>query len=176
MSELKQHIFLIGFMGVGKSTISKALKDYYDVEEIDTDAGIVEKEGMAITDIFAQKGEEYFRQAETSMLETLKSCKPAVISCGGGMVMRQVNVEKMKEQGVILLLQAKPETIYERVKDSTQRPLLNGHMNVDYIRSLMEERRPKYEAAADFSVSTDGKTPEQIAKEIAGIVQNKKNS
>lgn len=72
----------------------------------------------------------------------------------------------MKESGRIVLLTATPETVYQRVKNSTDRPLLNGHMNVEYIASLMEKRRALYAGACDISVSTDGKTPEQIAMEI----------
>lgn len=166
MSELKQHIFIIGFMGVGKSTVAKELGSRYRAKEADTDKMIVEKEGKAITDIFADSGEEYFRNVETGILDDLKNMQPGVVSCGGGMVMREINVKKMKEQGKILLLTARPETIYERVKDSTDRPILNGNMNVEYIEELMEARRPKYEAAADIVVATDGKMPGQIAEEI----------
>lgn len=171
MSGLKQHIFMIGFMGVGKSTVAKELGSRYQVEEADTDKMIVQKEGKAITDIFADSGEEYFRNVETGILDDLKNMPPGIVSCGGGMVMREINVKKMKEQGTILLLVAEPETIYGRVKDSTDRPILNGNMNVGYIKELMEARRPKYEAAADIVVATDGKTPEQIAEEIMADLQ-----
>ena len=72
----------------------------------------------------------------------------------------------MKESGKIVLLTATPQTIYERIKDSTDRPVLNGHMNVEYIRELMEKRREKYEAAADLIVATDDRSIEEICKEI----------
>lgn len=170
MDTLKQHIFMIGFMGVGKSTVSKALSSRYQVAETDTDKRIVEKEGKAITDIFADSGEEYFRSIETQVLDTLENEAPCIVSCGGGMVMREINVEKMKKQGKILLLTASPETIYERVKDSNDRPILNGNMNVEYIKELMEARRPKYEAAADIVIATDGKSPEEIAEEIVAVL------
>lgn len=80
--------------------------------------------------------------------------------------MRPENVELMKKSGVIVLLTALPETIYRRVKDNHDRPLLEGHMNVDYIRDLMEQRRPRYEAAADLTVQTDGKSGSEICREI----------
>ena len=83
--------------------------------------------------------------------------------------MKEENVRLMKECGKIVLLTAEPETIYERVKDSTERPVLNGNMNVGYIESLMEKRRPKYEAAADVTIATDGKTSEEICGEILAI-------
>ena len=83
--------------------------------------------------------------------------------------MKEENVRLMKESGKIVLLTAEPETIYERVKDSTERPVLNGNMNVGYIEELMEKRRPKYEAAADVTIATDGKTSEEICEEILVI-------
>lgn len=85
--------------------------------------------------------------------------------------MRQENVDCMRDGGRIVFLTATPQTIYERVKNSTDRPLLNGHMNVAYISELMEARRPKYEAAADILVATDGKTKEEIAEEIIGRLE-----
>jgi shikimate kinase len=85
------------------------------------------------------------------------------------MVLREENIKKMKQQGRILLLQAAPETIYERVKDSTNRPLLNGHMDVEYIGSLMAEREPAYKAAADLCVDTDGLSPRQVAEKILAL-------
>lgn len=161
-----KHIILIGFMGVGKSTISRELKVQTNREEIDTDVWIEEEEGKKIADIFSEKGETYFRQLETDMIDELGNRKPAIISCGGGMAMRDINVRKLQAIGNIVLLTAQPETIYERVKDSTERPLLNGNMNVDYIRALMEKRRPFYEKAATVTVSTDNKMISDIAKEI----------
>jgi shikimate kinase len=162
----RKHIALIGFMGVGKSTISQELKEQSDRQEIDTDALIVEQEGKSIADIFREEGEEYFRQKETDLIDELADLPPSIISCGGGMAMRDLNVRKLQAIADIVLLTAQPETIYERVKDNTDRPLLNGHMNVPYISELMEKRRPFYEAAATVSVMTDGREPADIAKEI----------
>ena len=80
--------------------------------------------------------------------------------------MRDVNVAKMREIGKIVLLTATPETIYSHVKDSTNRPLLNGNMNIPYITQLMEAREPKYRAAADIVIETDGCTPDEVADKI----------
>ena len=80
--------------------------------------------------------------------------------------MREENVENLKKSSRIVLLTAEPETILERVKHSQERPLLNGHMNVEYIGELMEKRREKYEAAADLIVSTDKKTVNQVCEEL----------
>ena len=82
------------------------------------------------------------------------------------MALREENVREMKKNGRVVLLTASPETIYERVKDSNDRPLLNGNNNVEYIAELMEKRREKYEAAADVVIRTDGKTVLQISEEL----------
>lgn len=166
MKQLREHIFLIGFMGVGKTSTSRALSRLLNVKEIDTDAMIVEQEGKAIPEIFAQDGEEYFRRTETAVLDQIRELSPCIVSCGGGMVMREENVRKMKEQGKIYLLTATPQTIYDHVKDSTNRPLLNGNMNIPYITKLMEDREPKYQRAADVVIPTDGCTPKQVAQKL----------
>lgn len=164
---MKDNIYLIGFMGTGKSTISKVLKKKMHCQEIDVDAYIVKKQNMEITDIFATYGEEYFRQLETEAFREISLRKDrAVISCGGGAVLREKNVEYMKESGKIVCLTATPETIYARVKNSKDRPVLNGHMNVEYIAQLMEKRLSAYEKASDIQVATDHKTPEAVAVEI----------
>ena len=169
MAGLKEHIFLIGFMGCGKSTNAACLAEMTGARQVEMDQMIVENEGMAIADIFKEKGEAYFRELETDLIKSFAGVEPAVISCGGGAVLKEENVRLMKESGKIVLLTAEPETIYERVKDSTERPVLNGNMNVSYIKDLMEKRRPKYEAAADVTIATDGKTSEEICEEILVI-------
>ena len=166
MNRLKEHIFMIGFMGVGKTSTSRILSKKLGVKENDTDAMIVKQEKKSIAQIFADEGEEYFRKTETGIIDKLAELEPCIISCGGGMAMREVNVKKMKKIGKVVLLTATPETIYSHVKDSTNRPLLNGNMNIPYIKKLMEERAPKYNAAADIVIETDGCTPSQVADKI----------
>lgn len=167
--KLNQHIFLIGFMGCGKSTNAACLAEMTGAVRMEMDQEIVKNEGMEIPEIFAAHGEAYFRDLETELLKSLKDREPMVVSCGGGAVLRDENVALMKETGIIVLLTAKPETIYGRVKDSTDRPVLNGNMNLEYITELMEKRRPRYEAAADAAVSTDGRKAEEICEEILTV-------
>lgn len=166
MKSLKEHMFLIGFMGVGKTSVSRLVARRLGAAQIDTDALIAQKEGMTIPEIFEKKGEPYFRDAETRLLDEISVMAPCVASCGGGMAMRPENVKKMKESGKIWLLTASPETIYAHVKDGRNRPLLNGHMNVEYIKKLMDERNPKYEAAADAVIETDGLAVAEVADKI----------
>lgn len=167
---MKKHIFLIGFMGTGKSTISRALHKALNWKEVDMDDLIEQEQQMKITDIFAQYGEEYFRDLETACLTKLAEADASIISCGGGAVLRSENVDIMKKSGTIVLLTATPETVYERVKHSTNRPILNGNMNIEYISQLMEKRRCAYETACEVAAITDGKTPYTIAKEIIDAI------
>ena len=160
------NIFLIGFMGAGKSTISDYLKNVLAMDVVEMDQCIVERQGMSISDIFETYGEEYFRELQTNLLIEMQEKKNVIISCGGGVAMRERNVAEMKKNGRVVLLTAHPQTILDRVKDSDDRPLLNGHKNVEYIEQLMEARREKYEAAADIVVDTDNKTVLQICEDL----------
>ena len=152
------NIVLIGFMGAGKSTISDFLRTVFAMEVVEMDQIIAEREGMSISDIFETYGEE--------LLIEMQSRKNVVISCGGGVPMRERNVVEMKKNGRVVLLTAKPETILNRVKDNHDRPLLEGNKNVDFIADLMEKRREKYEAASDIVIETDGKDKLEICEEL----------
>ena len=172
--ELNKHIFLIGFMGCGKSANARYLSKMTGAHQMEMDQKISKDQGMAITEIFAKHGELYFRDLETELIRSMKGRTPMVVSCGGGAVLREENVALMKEVGKIVLLTATPETIYGRVKDSTDRPILNGNMTPEYIAELMDKRRPKYEAAADFVVSTDMKNTREICEEILGKMERRR--
>ena len=166
LDNMAENIFLIGFMGTGKTTVSRQLSNILKFVELDMDAEIEHRQNRKISEIFADDGEEYFRDLETKLLEEFRTKDGFIVSCGGGAVLRQENVNHMKEGGITVLLTGEPQTIYERVRHSKNRPLLNNHMNVEYISELKEKRRTAYENAADVCVSTDDKTPEEIAKEI----------
>ena len=166
------NIFLIGFMGAGKSTIARTLQRELGFPLVEMDERIVQEQGMSINDIFAQYGEAHFREIESQLVVDLGKQEPSIVSCGGGVVVQPENTQNMKKSGRIVLLKASPETIFERVKNSTDRPILNGHMNVEYIAELMEKRRALYEEAADITIQTDGKTREQICEEIIGKLRD----
>lgn len=163
-----ENIFLIGFMGAGKSTVAKTLQEKLKMNLVEMDARIVEEQGMSINDIFAKYGEDYFRDIESRLILDIGKEGNTIVSCGGGVVVREKNIEYMKQNGKVVYLSATPETIYNRVKDSTDRPILNGHMSVEYIAELMENRRALYEAVADITIHTDGRTTEEICEEIMG--------
>lgn len=166
MKQFNYNIVLIGFMGTGKSTIARELAKTRQMNIVEMDEEIVRRRGKSIADIFKEEGEEYFRDLETALLKELQTKENQVISCGGGAVLREENVRVMKKNGCVVLLTALPQTIYERVKNNTDRPILQGNMNVEYIASLMEKRREKYEKASDIVIATDGKNVSQICEEM----------
>lgn len=160
------NIVMIGFMGAGKSTVAEYLSTMFAMEVVEMDQEIVKGEGMSIPDIFATYGEEYFRNLETNLLIEMQATKNTIVSCGGGAALRGQNVKEMKKNGKVVLLTADPETILNRVKDSDDRPLLNGNKNVEFIANMMEQRRQKYETAADVIIHTDNKSVLQICEEM----------
>ena len=136
------------------------------LDVIEMDQIIAEREGMSIPDIFEVHGEQYFRDLETNLLIEMQSRKNVVISCGGGTPLRECNVVEMKKNGRVVLLTASPETIFDRVKDSHDRPVIENNKNVPFIADLMEKRRAKYEAAADIIINTDGKSLIEVCEEL----------
>ena len=103
---------------------------------------------------------------ETECLKKILENKGVIVSCGGGVVVKDENVSYMKNKGIIVLLTAKPETVYNRVKDCKDRPILNNNMSVEFIEGLMEKRRERYLSVADVIIETDNKSIKEIAKEI----------
>ena len=102
--KMRHNIFLVGFMGAGKTTVSKYLSSMLAVERVEVDELIIKKEGMSINSIFEEYGEEYFRDCETSTLIGLEKRDRLVVSCGGGIVLREENIASMKKNGKVVLL------------------------------------------------------------------------
>lgn len=167
-------LVLIGFMGTGKSTIALQLSQIMGLPVVEMDRQIVQREQLEISEIFATYGESYFRDLETALLRELQMNNRVIISCGGGTPLRECNVIEMKKNGPVFLLTASPKTIWERVKENKERPLLNGNMSIEYIEKLMMDRKDKYLAAADYVIETDGKQPEQICRDIMKIIKEEK--
>ena len=117
-----KNLYLIGFMGAGKSTIARALAKKCPSKRIEMDQLIEEQQGMAITDIFAAHGENYFRDLETELLRSFSESTGYVVSCGGGSVLRDENAALMKENGCIVFLRATPETIYRKSQGQHEPP------------------------------------------------------
>ncbi|CAM3734947.1 shikimate kinase [Cytobacillus oceanisediminis] len=157
-------IYLIGFMGAGKTTIGKELAACVNKAVIDTDEEIVKREKKSINDIFSEKGEEYFRFLETKTLQELND-RDAVITTGGGIVVKHENREALKHKGNVFFLYATPEEIFKRLESDQSRPLLKGD-KMKLIRELYEERMPLYKDAANVIIDTTNKEANDIIKEI----------
>ncbi len=161
------NIILIGFMGCGKTTVGIRLS--YKLRRVveDIDKLIEKKEGLTINEIFKQKGEAVFRQMETDCLKDLLECKEErVISTGGGLPMKKENHALLRELGTVFYLKISPQCVWERLKNDTSRPLLQCENPLERIGTLMNEREPLYEEAADVIINVDNKNMEQVLSEI----------
>lgn len=164
---MNHNIILIGYMGSGKSTVAKELYIKTGMEVIDTDALLVREQGRSINEIFQTEGEAVFRRLETELLRRLsENTSSYILSTGGGMPVREENREILKSLGTVFFLKAGTDTILERVREDTQRPLLQGTDQRARIAGMLKERTPMYELTADHIIETDGKTVEEVAGEI----------
>lgn len=166
-----KNLVLFGFMGTGKTLLSHLLAEKLDLKRIDMDDLIEQQEQTCISDIFAHKGEPYFRQCEKRVATELGEQQGLLISTGGGVVLNADNIHNLARNGVCVCLCAEPETIYERVRHEQHRPLLRTENPLQTIRDLLEKRKDCY-AKVPFQVHTDGKTPEQLCSEIIQIYHN----
>jgi len=157
------NIILIGFMGSGKTTFGQWISKSYSMDFLDTDEYIERKSGRIIKDIFAESGEEVFRDMETDTVKELgNTTKKTIISVGGGLPVRQVNRELLRNLGCVVYLQTSEDELVKRLQSDTTRPLLAGGDLRDKIKSLMAAREALYLDAADVVLDTDGKTFEQM--------------
>jgi shikimate kinase len=160
-----KNIVLTGFMGAGKTAVGRELSRILGWKIIDVDDEIVKARGMTINEIFSALGEPAFRDIETEMIRKVSQNRNVIISTGGGAVLRQENMDILREHGVIICLWASPETVLRRTRGNDERPLLQVEDPLKRIQELLEFRRPFYEKA-DSMIETDEKSPFYIAKEI----------
>ena len=166
------NVILCGMMGAGKTTIGIKIAELTGRRWYDTDGCIVDKHGK-ISDIFEYYGEAHFRKLETEIVKELSQKDGLVISSGGGLVLKKENNELLQRNGKIVFLRATVETLAKRLKVDGERPLLQT--STESIRQrlerLLKERMPVYEHVADLIVDVDGKTPEEIAKEVVQKIE-----
>ncbi len=158
-------IYLIGFMGTGKTIISKALGERLKVEVTDCDEAIVEYAGKTIPRIFELDGEQGFRDFEHETLIQLPA-ENHVIATGGGAVLREENRAHMKEHGIVIWLEASTEEILKRLETDQTRPLLAGGNKAQRIQNLYDARKELYERTADIRIDTTVKSADEIALEM----------
>ncbi len=152
-------------MGTGKSSVGRALAYYFRFDFIDTDELIIKRAGKPITDIFEQDGEPAFRKLESEVVAELDQISGAVISTGGGLGANVDHMAKLKEHALTVCLWASPETIYERVRQSSHRPLLNREDPLARIKELLAERQSVYKKA-DLLISTELRNVKEVAHQI----------
>ena len=155
-------------MGTGKSTVAIALADKVNKKFIDMDILIEKKEGKSITDIFNDEGESYFRKVEREVLKEMIKQNDVVIATGGGSLLNDENYQLARENSAIILLQAKPEVIFKRLKEDSERPLLSEENKLERIKSLMEQRKNKY-SRFEYSVDTSNLPVARVVDEIIKI-------
>ena len=165
------NISLIGMMGSGKTCIGELLAKLLNMSFVDTDEQIIKTEKISINQIFAQKGETYFREMETATLKNVLNFNNQIISTGGGIIKSDENLSLLKEKSVVFYLKASPDILFERIKNNKERPLLNVENMKDKIKTILQERISQYEKA-QYIIVTDDKSPIEIANEIIGIIND----
>lgn len=162
-----RNLVLTGFMGSGKTSVGVKLSYRLRMMVEDTDKLIERREGRSIREIFAEQGEEYFRRLETALLTELTEQKfSRIYSVGGGTPVREENRRLLRKLGKVIYLRIRPETVYDRLKGDTTRPLLQCDDPLERIRELMESRRDAYEACADVVIDVDELEMDDILNKI----------
>lgn len=158
-------VALIGFMGSGKSSIAPLLASRLDFRLVDIDAEIISRSGLAtVSEIFSVHGEKFFRDLETEVASSFAQMSDIVISTGGGIIGRPVNIEQLKRGGgTIVFLRTTFETVTSRISDFSTRPLFR---DIERARALFIERQPLYLKYADYVVDTDEKNPQTVCDDI----------
>ena len=168
------NIYLVGFMGTGKTAVGKNVARHLNRRFVDLDSIIEKKEKRPINEIFAQDGEPYFRKVEKQILkETSGLKKDLVVSCGGGIVLDKENIRIMKETGVMICLSARPEVIIARTRKYKHRPLLNVENPEKRIKELLDFRAPFY-AQADYTIDTSDITVSEVVDKVLEYVRAKR--
>jgi shikimate kinase len=171
------NIILIGFRGTGKTTVGELLSTHLERDFIDSDKYIESSTGKTIKRIFEEDGEEGFREIEASVITKLSKMDNKVIAAGGGAIIRNDNVRNFKNNGFLILLEATPEIIYERVtqdeKTAQQRPSLTNKKPFEEIKHLIEQRKHAYKNAADYTINTSLLSCKEIVNEIVTAVNKK---
>ena len=166
----KDSIALIGFMATGKSIVGKALKEHLgeNYTFIETDLLIVKMVGKSIPKIFSEDGEALFREYEREACKKATQIRKAIISCGGGIVLNEVNIETLKQRCHMVLLTATPEVIYSRAmgQGKKNRPIINKEDPFKEIEKLLRYREPYYISSAEFIINTTEKSIERIVEKI----------
>jgi shikimate kinase len=166
-------IFLVGMMGAGKTTLGRALAARLEREFVDTDRVLVERTGVPIATVFEIEGEAGFRRRESAVLAELASREDCVVATGGGAILDARNRELMRSRGTVVYLRARLESLWERTRNDTTRPLLSTPDPRATLARLIEERDPLYREAAHLVVDTGSQSAAALVTRVANALRER---
>jgi len=164
---MKTNVALIGFMGAGKTVVGEALAKKLNKKFVELDSLIERKAGKSIPEIFQQDGEIAFRELEIEITKEISKGKNLIIACGGGIVLNKINIDRLRNESIIVYLTASPRIILKRiVNDGEERPLLKTSDKALEIQELLRFRKPFYERAADIKINTSKLDIDSVVEQI----------
>ena len=171
----RSNIFLIGPRGSGKSCVGRLIAQKLGRKFVDTDELITQRAGKTIAEIFAQDGEQHFRELESQLLAEVASRSGQVVALGGGAILREANSRLIRSTGTVILLIAEPEQLWQRVtadaKTAADRPPLTDAEGLQEMRIILDRRRELYHRTAHAVVETSNLTVEQVAEQVLTVLQ-----
>ena len=167
--KLEKNVVLFGFMGTGKTNVARELGGRLGRPVIEMDDVIEEREGIAISRVFAEKGEDYFRCCERGLVQELARVGGRIIAAGGGVALNPDNIEDFRRTGILVCLNARPEVILRRVKSETHRPLLESGNRLTKIEKLLKARRRYYDLI-EHQIDTSDLTIDDVVEKILSII------
>lgn len=169
---MKTNIALIGFMAAGKTAVARQLAQRLDKKLVELDALIEQRAGKTVARIFAEDGETAFREWEIALVKEVAAARNQVIATGGGIVLNTINVDRLRQGGVIVYLEASPTAILKRAQASTAvRPLLAGEDKAGIIEKMLRFRQPYYDRAADIRLDTSAIAVNAVAGRIIELLK-----
>jgi shikimate kinase len=165
------NIFLVGMMGAGKTTIGRSLARKLGREFVDTDRELVQRTGVPVATIFEIEGEAGFRRRESAMLEELSRREGLVIATGGGAILAEENRRVMRERGTVVYLRARLDSLWERTRRDTHRPLLQTADPRGTLAALLDAREPLYMEAAHLVVDTGPQSASVMVGRLASLLR-----
>ena len=164
------NIFLVGMMGAGKTTLGRALAQRLRLRFVDTDKVLVDRTGVPVTTIFEIEGEDGFRRRETAVLEEFAAHDDCVVATGGGAILAEENRRIMREHGTVVYLRARLESLWERTRHDTTRPLLATPNPRATLAELLEKRDPLYREAAHVIVETGSQSASTVVNRVVAAL------